>query len=292
MIFLFLSVLVNALIIIAFKIFPRYGINNFQAIIANYYTASILGFLLSGLNPITHDIDRGTWLFPVIVLGFMFITLFYLISLTTEKIGISVASVSNKMSVVIPVSIAVFLYHEKLSGLQIFGIILAIIAVVFVSLRNKKEGQKDILNWLKFGLPTVLFIGCGALDALINYVQFKVVTAQTSNEFLLSFGFGIAGIIGTISLFSLVSMGKQRLHLKSLMAGLLLGIPNFFSMFLVMLGLQSGFLQASEFFPINNIGIVVLASGIGYLWMKEELSLLNKIGILLSVIAILMLAFG
>jgi uncharacterized membrane protein len=85
---------------------------------------------------------------------------------------------------------------------------------------------------------------------------------------------------------------KQRLHLKSLMAGLLLGIPNFFSMFLVMLGLQSGFLQASEFFPINNIGIVVLASGIGYLWMKEELSLLNKIGILLSVIAILMLAFG
>ncbi len=215
MIFLFLSILVNALLIIAFKIFPRYGINNFQAIIANYYTASILGFLLSGLNPLTHDINRDTWLFPVIVLGFMFISLFYLISLTTEKIGISVASVSNKMSVVIPVSIAVILYHEKLSGIQISGIMLAIIAVVFVSLRNQKEGQKQISALMKFGLPAILFIGCGALDALINYLQFKIVNAQTSNEFLLSFGFSIAGIIGTITLLTFIAMGKQKLHKKS-----------------------------------------------------------------------------
>jgi multidrug transporter EmrE-like cation transporter len=63
-------------------------------------------------------------------------------------------------------------------------------------------------------------------------------------------------------------------------------------MFLVMLGLQSGFLQASEFFPINNIGIVVLASAIGYFGMGEELSAMNKGGIALSVLAIVMLAFG
>jgi len=292
MIFLLLSILVNALLIIAFKIFPRFGINNFQAIIANYYTASILGFMLSGVNPINHAAGRETWLLPVLVLGFMFITLFYLISLTTEKIGISVASVSNKMSVVIPVSIAVIFYNEKLTLVQISGIILAIIAVVLVSIRNQQTEQKSINSAMKFLLPAILFIGCGALDALINYLQFKVVNYETSNEFLLSFGFAIAGIIGTITLSFLVISGKQKLHLKSLMAGLLLGVPNFFSMFLVMLGLQSGFLQASEFFPINNIGIVVLASGIGFLFLQEKLSGLNKTGIILSVIAILMLAFG
>jgi drug/metabolite transporter (DMT)-like permease len=292
MIFLFLSIVVNALLIIAFKIFPRFGINSFQAITANYYTASILGFLLSGLNPLTHHSGREIWLMPVIVLGFMFISLFYLISLTTEKIGISVASVSNKMSVVIPVSIAVFLYDEKLSLLQISGIVLAIVAVIFVSLRNGQENGPKVSGWLKIGLPAILFVGCGALDALINYLQFKVVDAQTSNEFLLSFGFSIAGILGTIALLILVASGKQQFHGKSIMTGLLLGIPNFFSMFLVMLGLQSGFLQASEFFSINNIGIVVLASAIGYFGMGEELSAMNKGGIALSVLAIVMLAFG
>jgi drug/metabolite transporter (DMT)-like permease len=166
MIFLFLSIVVNALLIIAFKIFPRYGINSFQAITANYYTASILGFLLSGLNPLSHDSGREIWLMPVIVLGFMFISLFYLISLTTEKIGISVASVSNKMSVVIPVSIAVFLYDEKLSLVQIAGIVLAIVAVVFVSLRNGQENGAKVGGWLKVGLPAILFVGCGGIGCL------------------------------------------------------------------------------------------------------------------------------
>lgn len=292
MIYLLLSISVNALLIIAFKIFPRLGINNFQAIIANYYTASILGFILSGKNPLRVENLHQEWLMPVIILGFMFISLFYLISLTTEKIGISVASVSNKMSVVIPVTLAVFLYGESLSFIQISGIFLAVIAVVLVSMR-KEEGEHAVIsNTMKLALPTILFLGCGALDALINFVQFKLVNREFSNEFLLSSGFSIAGLIGTIVLLLLTISGKQKIHGKSLLAGLLLGIPNFFSMFMVMLALESGFFQASEFFPINNIGIVVLSTAIGFLFLKEQLSFLNKAGILLSVLAILLLAFG
>ena len=292
MIYLLLSISVNALLIIAFKIFPRLGINNFQAIIANYYTASILGFILSGKNPLRVENLHQEWLMPIIILGFMFISLFYLISLTTEKIGISVASVSNKMSVVIPVTLAVFLYGESLSFIQISGIFLAVIAVVLVSMR-KEEGEHAVIsNTMKLALPTILFLGCGALDALINFVQFKLVNREFSNEFLLSSGFSIAGLIGTIVLLLLTISGKQKIHGKSLLAGLLLGIPNFFSMFMVMLALESGFFQASEFFPINNIGIVVLSTAIGFLFLKEQLSFLNKAGILLSVLAILLLAFG
>ena len=292
MIYLLLSIMVNALLIIAFKIFPRYQINSFQAIIANYYTASILGFFLSGKNPLSLNYSDSSWIPAVIVLGFMFISLFYLISLTTEKIGISVASVSNKMSVVIPVSIAVIFYGETLTVIQVGGILLAIVAVIFVSMRKAEPETRANKAIIKFGLPAVLFIGCGALDALINFVQFKLVSVELTNEFLLSSGFSVAGITGTLVLILLVMTGRQQIHGKSLMAGLLLGIPNFFSMFLVMMALESGFLQASEFFPINNIGIVVLASAIGFLVLKENLSLLNKTGILLSGLAILMLTFG
>jgi uncharacterized membrane protein len=57
-----------------------------------------------------------------------------------------------------------------------------------------------------------------------------------------------------------------------------------------MKSLESNVLNASTFFPINNMSIVVLGTLISVIAFKEKLSKLNTIGILLSVFAIVLIA--
>jgi len=289
MIYIILCILVNTALILVFRLFPKFKIDSFQAIVANYFVAAFLGFQIAPQAFGLRLIMQQPWVFYAMILGMLFVSLFYLISVTTIVFGVSVASVANKMSIVIPVTLAVYLYHETLSYIQIIGIALAMIAVVMVSFKKSDQSVKISASW-HYLLPLILFFGCGSIDALISYLQRNFTGAQMSNEFILSSAFMFAAIAGTFSFVSLLLMKKTIWHTKSIIVGLVLGIPNFFSMFLVMKSLESNYLNASTFFPVNNMSIVVLGTMISIVAFKEQLSKLNVLGIMLSVFAIILIA--
>lgn len=289
MIYIILCILVNTGLILVFRLFPKFGIDSFQAIVANYFVAAFLGFQIAAQPFDMNFIVHQPWVFYAIILGMLFVSLFYLISVTTVVFGVSVASVANKMSIVIPVTLAVYLYHESLTVLQIVGIILAMVAVVMVSYKKSDQAVKITTSW-HYLLPVILFVGCGSIDALINYLQRTFSSEQISNEYILSTAFMFAAIGGTFSFVTMLLMKKITWHTKSIITGLVLGIPNFFSMFLVMKSLESNYLNASTFFPVNNMSIVVLGTIISVIAFKEQLSKLNTLGIFLSVLAIVLIA--
>jgi len=289
MIYIILCVLVNTGLILAFRLFPKFGIDSFQAIVANYFVAAFLGFQIAAQPFNLGFIFHQHWIYYAMMLGLLFVSLFYLISVTTVVFGVSVASVANKMSIVIPVTLAVYLYHESISTLQIIGIVLAMVAVVMVSFKKSDQSVKITTQW-HFLLPLILFLGCGSIDALINYLQRKFTSPEISNEYILSTAFMFAAIGGLFSFLSLLIMKKTTMHSKSIIVGLVLGVPNFFSMFFVMKSLESNYLNASTFFPVNNMSIVVLSTVVSIIAFKEKLSRLNLIGILLSIFAIALIA--
>lgn len=289
MIYILLCILVNTGLILVFRLFPKFGIDSFQAIVANYFVAAFLGFQLAAQPFSVGFIMQQPWVFYAMILGLLFVSLFYLISVTTVVFGVSVASVANKMSIVIPVTLAVYLYHETLSIVQIIGIVLAMAAVVMVSVKKSDQHVKVAAQW-HYLLPLILFLGCGSIDALINYLQITFAGVQVSNEYILSTAFMFAALGGAFSFVSLLIMKKMTWHTKSIITGLILGIPNFFSMFLIMKSLESKFLNASTFFPVNNMSIVVLGTIVSIIAFKEKLSKLNVMGIMLSVIAIVLIA--
>jgi drug/metabolite transporter (DMT)-like permease len=289
MIYIVLCILVNTGLILVFRLFPKFGIDSFQAIVANYFVAAFLGFQIAPQVFNVGFIFQQSWLMYTVILGMLFVSLFYLISVTTVVFGVSVASVANKMSIVIPVTLAVYLYHETLTSIQIIGIILAMVAVAMVSYKKSDDSVKITAKW-HYLLPLILFIGCGSIDALINYLQRTFTSETISNEYLLSTAFMFAAIGGTLWFVSLLILKKAIWHTKSILTGLVLGVPNFFSMFLVMKSLESNFLNASTFFPVNNMSIVVLGTLISILAFKEKLSKLNTLGIILSVFAIVLIA--
>ena len=289
MIYILLCILINTGLILIFRLFPRFGIDSFQAIVANYFIAAFLGYQIAAESFSLNFILNQDWLIYASILGLLFVSLFYLISVTTIVFGVSVASVANKMSIVIPVTLAVFLYKDALSLIQIVGIIIAMGAVVLVSYKNSEQTIKITQKW-HFFLPLILFVGCGSIDALINFLQKKFTGPNASNEFILSTAFLIAAIGGSLAFIFMIILKKIRWHTKSIITGLFLGIPNFFSMYLVMKSLESNVMKASVFFPVNNMSIVVLGTLVSVLAFKEKLSKFNVLGIFLSVLAIVLIA--
>src|SRR4051812_9217330 len=114
MIYLFLSIVCTALLILAFKIFERRGIPVFHAIVYNYLSATICAvmFLPDKSRLLSGQVLSSTWLPLSLVLGSMFIIIFNLISVTTVKYGVSTASVAMKLGLVFPVLLAFTMYGE------------------------------------------------------------------------------------------------------------------------------------------------------------------------------------
>lgn len=290
MIYLILSILVNALLILAFQWFNRWRINNQTAITFNYVTASLCGFILTGSVPHPSADSVQPWFTGILLMGVLFIGLFNLIAYTTVHSGVSVAAVSNKMSVVIPVLAATYLYQEKVTAFQAIGIGLAMLAVLLVSLKEG-EGKSIGRHGFAKSAPVVLFLGCGLLDSLINFIQFRYINSVNTAPFLLSYGFMIAGCIGLPIWLFRMWKGDNPNPFRSAIAGLLLGIPNFLSIWLMMKALESKVMNASSFFPVNNAGVVLVSSISSALIFSEAFSNRKKIGIVMAIIAIALIAF-
>ena len=77
---------------------------------------------------------------------------------------------------------------------------------------------------------------------------------------------------------------RKPLKVKSVLWGVIFGIPNFFSLVFFLKALGS--MSSSEVFPLVSMGVVVSSSLIGLLLFKEKLSKSNWIGIILSICAI------
>ena len=164
MIYLLLSILSSTIIFILFKLFDRYKINTLQAIVTNYIVACFLGLSLNS-NPFSIEaIINSEWFYGALSLGFLFILVFNVMALTAQRNGLSVASVATKMSVVIPVVFGIYAYNESTNIQKLLGILLALIAVVLVSVKSKSNVRLKS-NLL---LPIIVFLGSGIIDTSIK----------------------------------------------------------------------------------------------------------------------------
>ena len=208
-------------------------------------------------------------------------------AITSQKNGVSVASVSGKMSVIVPVVFGVILYDERITFLKILGILIALVAVYLSSV---KEHEK---NKIKAGLlfPVLLFLGSGIIDTTIKYVETHYVSVNEVSFFSGSL-FGIASIFGILLLIGKQIIAKEKIVFKNVLAGIILGVPNYFSIIFLIKALQNKNIESSTLFTVNNVGVVVVSTFV-VLWLfKEQFSAKNKIGIALALLGIVLVAFG
>jgi len=278
MIYLFLSILASSFIFLIFNQFNRFGVNNFKAIVVNYGTAGLLGLLLSkGQN--WEVLLQTEVLMSIALLAVLFISLFNVMAKTTQVNGASVAVISNKLSVVIPFVFAILFLHEELTSFKVLGLTFAMVGVFFSLF---KSGQ----NWKKsFILPITLFIGSGLLDGILKWNQ----TSYLEGDEMMSFSSAIffsAYFLGSLYMLFTKKGVPTKVDLRW---GVLLGIVNFFSIYLIMLVLEVFEGNSSMAFPINNLSVVLLTTMLSFLLLKEKLEKKNWMGIGLAVVGIFIL---
>ncbi|WP_370408886.1 EamA family transporter [Tenacibaculum dicentrarchi] len=300
MIYLIISILIASSLFVIFKLFATFKINTAQAIVVNYLIAFLFGFYNSETSTTLLQIPQQSWFIGAFILGILFIAIFNVMGITAQKNGLAVASVAGKMSVTIPIIFGVFLYDESIGFIKIIGVLLALTSVYLAS--AKSDTASVNLKDLKY--PILLFLGSGCIDTLLKYMEISYVSKSAIPMFLATI-FGCAFIFGCFFMALQVlkssildkkiksiqrkqEEGKQIL--KNIIAGIVLGIPNYYSMAFLIKALKTEGLESSTLFTINNVSVVILTTIFALVFFKEKLVKKNWIGIGLAVISILVVA--
>lgn len=290
MMYLILSILCSTIIGIVFKQFPRFKIDNFQAIIYNYIVCTIIGTLVLGELPVKAGFWEYEWFPYAFFMGCIFIGTFVLIARTVQTFGMSVTSVVQRMSLLISVTFAIVYFNESTTWTKMLGIILALVAVFFASIKKEdKQAEHTFSNrWLYF-LPFLVFALSGLIEIILQYVQTVHLSNNAGQLQFTTFLFGTAAAIGFILLIFNLAIGKMQFHTRHVIAGIVLGIPNFGSIYFILKMLEQGW-EGSVFFPINNVGVILLSTAVALIIFKEQLSKLNIIGIVLAILGIVLIS--
>jgi len=279
---LLLAILFAVLIFVCFRLISTFKLDEFQVIVANYLVAVMLGTVIWQEPIIPSVIVTKPW-FPItIIIGFSFIITFYLFAKSSVKAGIAITAVAGKMSVIIPAIAGFLIFGETVRSLKVVGIILALFSFVLIFYKGKKSKP----NFKFIILPLLIFIGTGFNDTLTKYAHFKYLNGDNAlfltTIFAWSFIFSLVFVI-----LKLVSL-KKRISLKSLLAGVFVGLVNFGSMYNILASLT--YFEASLFFPVLSISVVLITAGIGIVFFKEKLSKQMIAGILVAVLSIVLIS--
>jgi drug/metabolite transporter (DMT)-like permease len=292
-----IGVLLSAGLFLIFRTFHQFKINTFQAIVCNYWTCVFTALLyigdLDALKLISWDL---LWVKVPFLLGFLFIGTFYLMGFVAQNISVSASSVAAKISLIIPVLFNLVLFENQkgFDGINYLGLALVFVAIFFTSSRveaTETQARKQ-KSWGNLLLIALIFLMSGAIDTSINWVSKNSATDATSQAIFSMLIFAVAGVIGLLILLQKVIFQKEKIALKNMVAGAILGVVNYFSVIFMMKSLQIEFAgNGAFFFPIFNIGIILVSAFFAVLLFKEKLNWGNKLGILLAILAIVCMAY-
>lgn len=282
MLYLVLAILFSTGVFVAMRLFERFKLDNHQALMWNYVFAAGTGFLMCKQFDTPTQLVNEPWFGLSILTGFWFIFTYLLMTASTQRSGVTVTSLSSKLSVVLPTLAGVVLFSEKLNFVATMGIVLALVALVLV-VGGKNATNKDIkINWL---LPVLIFFGTGTGDILMKLTEQQ----NTSDDmgFMIAFIYFIAMLFGFLVVAFDLIRSKSKWQWKNAIGGITLGVINFFSTFCVYNAMRC--FDNVVLFPVYNIGVVCLTALTGWLLFKEKLTWKNYMGLAIAILAVILI---
>ncbi|GAB5408888.1 MAG: hypothetical protein BalsKO_12530 [Balneolaceae bacterium] len=123
----------------------------------------------------------------------------------------------------------------------------------------------------------------GIADTSLKVFEREFSSNLTEHGFL-GIIFCSSFVIGSIYLLIKKEFSFSR---KETIYGIIIGVANLYSSFFLLLALQE--MEGALVFSVTNLSNVVIGALIGFLFWKDELTLMQKIGILIAAISIILL---
>ena len=278
MIALLLTVLCSSSIALTLKYNDTRNGNPLLLLAGNYFIAAFIsfGFVMADKKA---AVSTETLIFGTL-LALLFVASFFAFAKAVGAAGTALATVSSRLSVIVPLLLSIVVYHEEPTTFQLIGIILAFITIIlfYFSLRNESSRKLRFIDY--FYLLAVL-VGIGLNDFCMKVFQQWRPGVEKSYFIFIIFS------AATIYTFFVIFIKRIRLEKIVLIRGGILGVPNMFSTFFILLALAQ--LPAIVVYPMTNIGIILLtALGAAIIW-KEKLNMYGKWALISGIIAIIFL---
>lgn len=219
-------------------------------------------------------------------------SLLFALSYGTAMIGIffaiktgplSLSSLLLSYSLIIPTLYGLFFLGDEVDALLIAGLAVLAVSLFLVNYERKSEEKRITLRWILFVL--LAFFGNG-FCSVVQKIQQDRFEGAYKNEFMIP---ALLIVFLTFAVFALFTE-RERI-LPSVKGGwfwsLACGICNGLANLLVML--LTATLPASVMFPLISAGGIVLSYLVARFLYREKLNVLQNIGVLLGVAAVVLL---
>ncbi len=283
MIFIILSVCFSVSVSVMLKLAKRYHIDVYQAITWNYSMAVLLSWIF--LKPQLNHL-QGAPVVNYITLAILLPALFVILAASVRLSGIVRTDVAQRLSLFIPVIASFLIFNEQLTILRVGGLIVGFAAIAcLIPWQKQATGKQSNGNAWVYLL--IVFAGMGIIDVLFKQLATFTTIPYTTSLFIV---FVLSFIFALIGLFYQVFTKKMRFSWPHILIGWVLGIANFGNILFYLKAHKALINHPSTVFTAMNIGVIVLGALTGFIIFKEKLSTINKVGLALAIIAIVIMA--
>lgn len=279
---IFSAALCSVLVSILLKFAKNKGFDALQMIAWNYAIASILSYLWFKPDLAHISVSATPW-WLIIVLGMVLPSIFLCLAKSLQTAGILKTEIAQRLSVVLSLLAAYFLFQEQFSQLKMAGVTLGITAVLCL-IFSQAGSSNTHLNRKGMLFLLSVWVGYAIVDILLKYttslgLQFPVI---------LTLMFICAFILSIVYLL----IQKAQWNIKNMIAGLLLGLLNFANIALYVKA--HILLKDSPAIVFAGMNILVVLFGVltGLFIFKEKLKKMTTLGLVLGLAGVVCLALA
>lgn len=277
---LFMTILCSTSIALILKQNATRQGNAIVLLAGNYFIAAVISTSFCVFdNSARYSIT--TFIFGA-VLGLFFVLSFFAFARAVSLAGTSLATLSSRLSVVVPLFLSVIIYKENPTTIQLFGFVFTFVTILFFYFSLKESGSHSIRVSAYLYLSAVL-IGIGVNDFCMKIFQHWRSGSEKPFFLLTIFGFAF--------FYSSLYVLWRRIPVErhTLMLGAVLGIPNLFSSYFLLSALNE--LPGIFVYPVTNIGIIVLTALAALAIWREYLNRSAVWALVSGIVAIIFLGF-
>lgn len=220
--------------------------------------------------------------------GLCFLPVFWAMGHTTQQMGLTVAAIANKTSMVIPVAVILLIdpaLRHHYTVWKLLALMLSLGAIILSNLNSEKGNLHVDRKLLIF--PFLVFLGGALVDIAINLAAYY--TDPAFSAWIAVGAFSAAALSGTSVLVYHGIIKSEKLSKRSILGGIILGIPNFFSLYFLVKTLDQYENDGATVYPLVNTGTILLNTLLSIILFKEHIHKYLIAGILCAIAAIFLL---
>lgn len=276
MIYLLFAILSSAGVTLVMRLSVNSIKNSITMLAAGYLSCTILSILHTAplhMSSIAQDS------LPTIMLGILggilLLAGFVALQVNTKINGVVLSGVFAKLGVIIPALVSILVFKEQPKLIQVLGFILTLIAIILMN-SGKKDSKTTSITAL-----LLLLLSNGLADSMAKFFD------EFGNHSLEGFYFIFTFVVAFLLSCALAIIKKQHVSAPDIYYGLLLGIPNFYSIRFLTKAVME--IPAFIAFPTYSVSTIILISTIGVIFFKERLTRNQKYGFVLILFALILL---